>query len=571
MLLAFCVIVGMTAALARAGSDVNTATGSDFNITVHNGRPQPGVALEDRLKKTISVEFRKTAIEDVLRIMADQADVDIVKSPKVTGDVTVSLTDVPLEEALNNILSVHGFVYVPSQNMIRIVTSEEQAEKPEVLHTQTYEIVYADVTEVVKALEKFKSPKGSVSFIQGTSHIIITDVETKIREITLFIQKIDVMTPQILVEARIYDVTSKESFEINVDWAIGRNVPITEIEQTDSVTNTGTTSSGTSTKGEITDVGATGPTTSTVRTVTDTIDTVTPANTGVVDQIKTTTTSGTAGRTGDTTKTTITTENASSIESEDAVTKTTSGTWLNDSFRKSKPFLGGGFDKDDGGVLRFGLLNDAVDLQFTLSMLHKQIGAKLLANPRILVLDNEKAVFKAIREIPYQQLQESSAGGSIGTTAFREVGVELEVTPHVAKADRMIRLHLKPIFSVEGEDVDIAGAGVSYKQPSVDKREAETTLLIKSGQTVVLAGLRKKEVRKDIRKVPLLGDLPLIKKLFRYESEEDITSELVVFVTPRIVEHPVLMTPDEAQAHRVTSFKGPNTFMTRAEKKAPGK
>ena len=131
----------------------------------------------------------------------------------------------------------------------------------------------------------------------------------------------------------------------------------------------------------------------------------------------------------------------------------------------------------------------------------------------------------------------------------------------------MIRLLLKPTFSVEGEDIDIAGATGIYKQPSVDRRQAETTLLVRSGETVVLAGMRKKEISQDIRKVPILGDLPLLKKLFRYESEEEITSELVVFVTPTIVEHAVLA-GDEKRAYGATNFKGPKPFVTKIEKKA---
>ena len=233
--------------------------------------------------------------------------------------------------------------------------------------------------------------------------------------------------------------------------------------------------------------------------------------------------------------------------------------------------MGGAFSKTDGGTVTFGLLNDAVDIELALNILHKQISAKLLANPRILVLDNETATFKAIREIPYQELTESSMGGSMGTTAFRDVGVELEVTPHVAIQDGMIRLHLVPKFSVEVGQVIVAGVGVTLPQPVIDKREAETTLLIKSGQTVVLAGLRKREVTQDIRKVPLLGDIPIIRGLFRSETESTVTSELIVFITPWITERPVLtkdMTDDEKQAYGETTFKGPKPTMTKAEKKA---
>src|SRR3989304_7839149 len=107
--------------------------------------------LEERMQKRISVDFRNTAIDDVLRIMAEQADVDIVKSPRVIGNVTTTLTDVPLSEALNNILAAHGYGYVNSKNMIRVEPMAEITEKTEVLINRIYRITYADVSEVEKA------------------------------------------------------------------------------------------------------------------------------------------------------------------------------------------------------------------------------------------------------------------------------------------------------------------------------------------------------------------------------------------------------------------------------------
>lgn len=90
-------------------------------------KPAQRAPFEQRMKKPISVDFRNTPIDDVIRIMADQADVDIVKSPAVTGAVTVTLTNVPLEEAINNILAAHGYSYVMSENMIRVITAVEKA------------------------------------------------------------------------------------------------------------------------------------------------------------------------------------------------------------------------------------------------------------------------------------------------------------------------------------------------------------------------------------------------------------------------------------------------------------
>jgi type II secretory pathway component GspD/PulD (secretin) len=179
------------------------------------------------------------------------------------------------------------------------------------------------------------------------------------------------------------------------------------------------------------------------------------------------------------------------------------------------------------------------------------------------VLDNEKAKIEIITEIPYQELSQTSGGGNIGTTSFKDVGVSLEVTPHLTR-DEMIRLDLKPTFSVQTGTVTFSQSGFTYPQPVVDKRDAQTTLLIKNGETVVLGGLRQKDVTKQINKIPLLGDLPLVGLAFRFQGENTVNSELVVFITPRIIEKPVL-TEMNRQQLEVTDFNGPPPASTMAE------
>jgi type IV pilus assembly protein PilQ len=553
--LAVVAIVCITAASAiaqdvnqPAAEDVNKPAAEDVNKVAAEdvNKPAEEIPFEQRMQKTVTITMSDADIRKVVEAVADQAGVDVVISPEVKGNVTVKLTDVPLEEALRNILAAHGFSYVATENMIRVEKGPDRTkgvEPTEPLQTRTYEIVYADVVEVVKALDKFKSKQGMVTSIKGTSHIIITDTESKIRDITAFIEKIDKMTPQILVEARIYDITSKDSFDIGTDWHVGRNTPITTVTDKDTYKKTDTTTS---------------PTDTWEKTITDTVDTIDLTKTGTVTKTKTTQKPATTGY---------------GITDTKEITKDASKSWLTDAtgnqmpFRKSKPFMGGGFDTEEGGTIRFGVLNDAVDIDLALSILHKQVGAKLLANPRVLVLDNETAKISIISEIPYQRLTESAMGGSMGTTEFKEVGVKLEVTPHLAERDQMIRLQLKPEFSVKTDEVTLqsTGTGLQYSQPVVDKRTADTILLIKNGQTVVLGGLRKKETTQNIRKVPLLGDLPLFGNLFRSESEDTVNSEMVVFITVWIIKEP-LMSPDEQKAYKVTDFPGPKQDLTRAEK-----
>jgi type IV pilus assembly protein PilQ len=447
-----------------------------------SGAPAAGVQspsaltpLQERLQKKISVDFRKTPIEDVIRILSEQADVDVVTSPNVKGETTVKLTDVPLEEALRSILDVQGCDYVLGDNILRVMTRAEMPLLCDKLATEVFEITYADVNEVVKSLDKCKSESGSVSHIKGTSHLLVTDKEGKLKDMRDFIRQVDRVTPQVLVEARIYDITSKDNFDLGIQWLAGTATAY------DPLTGAPV-------------AGETNPYT-------------------------TSTFNGTISKTENTT-----------------------------------------------AAVRFGWLNNSVDIDVLLRAEQERLDAKLLANPRILVLNNETATIKIVSEIPYQQLTQSALGGSIGTTGFREAGVELRVTAHLAARDQMVRLHLRPAFSVvTGEvQVPVAGTTIAYPQPIVDRREADTKLIVKNGQTVVLGGLRRKEVTRQLNKVPLLGDVPLAGNLFRFTGERTVNSELLVFITPWIVEQPG-MSPSEMQAYQQTQFEGPRPTSTRAE------
>jgi type IV pilus assembly protein PilQ len=436
--------------------------------------------VQQRMQQTVSVDFRDTPIDDVLRILARQANVDIIKSPKVEGTVTATLNDVPLVEALTNILEAHGYSYITSENMIRVMPATDIIDVREKMVSRVYRITYADVKELEMALRKFISEQGSISANPGTSNIIVTDVESKIKAIDTFIEEIDRITPQILVDAKVYDISSKASLDLGVEWQMGTN---TLYGLEDELYTNGT------------------PVTDMIGNAANVANSVTnPALVGAF--------SGNVGK--------------------------TSGT---------------------DALMRFGIVNDHVRLDAAIRAKQEDVRAKLLANPRILVLDNLQAEIKIVEEIPFQELTESSGGGSIGTTAFREVGVELRVTPHMTR-DGLIRLLLNPRFSIRTGDVVIAGTNNTSPQPIVATRETTTTALIKDGQTVVIGGLKKQDASQQINKIPLLGDLPLLGLLFRFEGESTINSELVIFITPTLVKEPVLT--EEEKVHLAnTVFTSP--------------
>lgn len=441
--------------------------------------------LEKRMQKVVCIDVNEVPIGTVIRQLADQVDVDLIMSPQVTGNVTVSLSDVSLDEALRCILDVHGAGIIVGENVIRILARSEMPEITERLVTETFEITYADVGQVVKALEKFVSQQGSVSCIEGTSHIIVTDTESKVRDIKNLISTIDRVTPQVLVEVRIYDITSKDNFDLGVDWYADRR----------------------------------------------------------------------------------TNRDAFGYPLEDDIVVQHNG---GDNYVGSKTdpsleavFSAGTNKTEDttNGYLRLGILNKNFDIDAILRAEQENIDAKLLANPRIMVVDNEEATFDIVTEHPYVE-RTITAGSTTETVKFKNVGVKLVVTPHVA-GQNMLRLNIAPEFSVLVTRVQVASSNV----PVVDTRKVNTIALVRDGQAVVLGGLRKKETSQQVNKVPVLGDLPVLGNLFKFQGEATATTELVVFITPKIITEPVL-SETEVQALDITNFNGPVPTATKAEQKA---
>jgi len=123
-----------------------------------------------------------------------------------------------------------------------------------------------------------------------------------------------------------------------------------------------------------------------------------------------------------------------------------------------------------------------------------------------------------------------------------------------------------PVFSVYVRDVDLqlTGTSITMPQPVVDTREADTIALVQDGDTVVIGGLRKEEVTQEISKVPLLCDIPLLGELFKFRGENTVNSELVVFITPRLIETSVL-TATEAEQLKATEMASPKPPITRME------
>ncbi len=159
----------------------------------------------------------------------------------------------------------------------------------------------------------------------------------------------------------------------------------------------------------------------------------------------------------------------------------------------------------------------------------------ILANPKILTLDNLAAQIEITEQVPYTYVSTSTQSSTaVTSTQFKDVGIKLYVTPHITK-DKIISL------SVRAEQSFKAGLVGTSNEPSIDSRKVETNFMLRDGDTVVIGGLKKKDVTNTITKVPILGDIPYIGKLLFSQIKKDtVETELIIFITPHVIDDSAL-------------------------------
>lgn len=182
---------------------------------------------------------------------------------------------------------------------------------------------------------------------------------------------------------------------------------------------------------------------------------------------------------------------------------------------------------------------DASSLKAVLDVLMSRTNTKLIANPRVVAINNQKALIHVGRNVPVATFERNDTTGKMEITGWsdeKKVGVKLEVTPQISP-DGHIKLTLKPEVSSIIDFVKIAGENAS---PITSTRTVETEVLIRDGQTVVIGGLVKNDSFVKINKIPILGDIPLLGLIFTRKEVGSTSSptektDLLIFVTARII------------------------------------
>ncbi|MGD9333349.1 MAG: type IV pilus secretin PilQ [Desulfobacterales bacterium] len=401
--------------------------------------------------KKISVDFFRTNIKNVFRIIRDISGENFAIDKDVSGEVTLSLEKpVPWDQVLTLVLKMNKLGLVYEEGIIRVATlqtlakeederkaklaAKRAAENQEELITVFMRISYVDAAEIAKHLTSTGASEGKSKFNPNRSEagitvdktnnmIVMSDVARSIKRAKEIVQKLDRVTPQVIIEARVIEASDNFSRELGV------------------------------------------------------------------------TLSGTYGPVGN-----------KYIRGFDFVATNPPISSLGS--------LGINFSKVTGTPWT---------LDATIAAAESEGQVKIISSPKILTLDNNEAMIKQGIEYPLTQLDES--GNT--TTEFKEIVLELKVTPHVTP-DYRVSMEI----SVSNNDV---GPVISGEQ-SFTKKEADTNLLVNDGDTVIIGGIRKTREDKSQSGVPGLMNIPVLGWLFKTKSKERQMDELLIFITPRIVQ-----------------------------------
>jgi type II secretion system protein D len=183
----------------------------------------------------------------------------------------------------------------------------------------------------------------------------------------------------------------------------------------------------------------------------------------------------------------------------------------------------------DNTGFRYSVLSK--NIQATLQALKDQNKVKIVSTPHVLVTDNSPALVSIGESIPYAGQTTITNGAAQTSTEFQDVAITLNVTPHISPGNHV----LMDIDQVVNSLIEFINVGPNQQAPRTTARRAGTTVIVKNDQTVVLGGIISNNDNRNVQKIPILGDIPLLGQLFRNTTRSRGRTELVVFLTPHVV------------------------------------
>jgi type II secretory pathway component GspD/PulD (secretin) len=443
-------------------------------------------ASEAALQIVPLIQMDDVRLTDAIHMLAREAELNIMVDPRITDGqvgpsgkpepgrvVSLRWENVSAEQALEALLANYGLELVTDRrsNIARVTIRNPAAPPP--LVTQVFQLQYASPSNVLRTVMSVLTNSTSRAIPDvRTSKLVVVATEGEMSAVSDLITNLDTPTKQVLIEARLLETAFSPKSVKGIDW--------TGTLAGQNVAFGNGLSSGT-------------------------------FNTAIPGSPFSTTLPG--GRT-------ITGSGPSYTQNGTVTTTTGNGGFSLNTLSGLTPGIG--FLSADGVHAVLSFLNSSAD-------------TKIISEPRLVTLDNEKASIEIGQLYPIVNTTAGTANTTGGSQiTYSNLVVRLDFTPRISAND-YINLALEPSVVRLGPDVTSTVNGSPNTVASFDKRSLETRVLIPSGKTLVLGGLMQDELQSSGTKVPLLGDIPLLGWFFRSDSKSRTKSNLIIFITPTIL------------------------------------
>ncbi|MDH5619188.1 MAG: type IV pilus secretin PilQ [Gammaproteobacteria bacterium] len=426
----------------------------------------------------LSLNFQDIETRSVLQLLAETSGKNIVVSDTVQGNVTLRLRNVPWDQALDIVMTTKGLDMRQNGNVIMVAPAEEIAARETAdleaqLAIQELEPVYSEFLQV-----NYAKAADLADLITGTEKGSMLSERGSIavddRTNTLLVQDTAERLQDIRRMVRTLDIPIKQ---VLIE---SRIVVVNDDFSRELGVRLGVSADDLTSDPVIITTGSSAGTDHTLGTFLDAVND--PTGTALPEWAA-----------------------------------------LNDRYNVNLPV------SNPAGRFALAVLSNDYLIDLELSALEAEGRGEIVSTPRVITANQKEATIKQGVEIPYQQ----SASSGATTIQFKEAVLELVVTPQITP-DNNIIMDLRVSKDNVGDIISTGGIGGTV--PSIDTRSVETQVLVADGQTVVLGGIYETERRETISKVPFLGDIPFAGALFRNKQRTDNKAELLIFVTPRILE-----------------------------------
>lgn len=451
-----------------------------FIIELKPMSERAAAAVDDEEKKVytgerLTLNFQNIETRAVLQLLADTSDLNIVVSDTVAGNVTLRLQNVPWDQALDIVLRTKGLDMRQHDNVIIVAPADEIAER-ERRELESRKQIEELVPLRSEFIQVNYAKAGELAALIGGGNALLSDrgsVAIDERTNTLLVQDTSEKLAEVRRLVRQLDIPIRQ---VLIESRI-------VIANDDFSRELGVRMGATAVRENSSD--------------------------GLIAV------SGSAAGTG-----TIVNSGLENLQSSGQPFPVTLPDQA-DRFNVNLPVA------NPAGRVALAILDSDYLVDLELAALQSEGRGEVISTPRVVTANQKKASIEQGVEIPYQEAASSGATA----TQFKKAVLRLEVTPQITPDDRIIMDLLISNDSV-GEQVASATGGFV---PSIDTNEVNTQVLVKNGETVVLGGIYITDRRDTTNKVPYLGDLPLVGRLFKSTQRQSNKSELLVFVTPKIL------------------------------------